>query len=938
MQLHSIRLKGIGPFTKEIVVQFDGLGKLVAIIGENGAGKTVLLEAGFPGPIFRKTPTRDTLIKLATSRQSYAENSVSVNGSRYTLRHILDSVSRKSEALVVNEAGQPLLPSGKLPEFDRWVQDNFPPPEVFFSSIFAAQAFTGFLGLSKSDRKAVLNRVLGIEIYESLSQEARDRASAARSRLGEVEARISELGERAKLDEAKEAVGKQAEINITLRETVAAAKSRLETLRAEVKTAEAECTRIDGQLRERATLAELIEKETAALAEVEERLTNWAKLLEQSDEIKAAAKRSPELRNLETEIARWRSIHEKRGTEWADLNETQTKIDETNAILGDAKKIRAAKKRLVELEKDKEATRKTITSLEEKENRLSTEAMRLTGAAQIADNSRQSLVEQIEKIEPTLARLLKNLAEAEADLPGAKDNLAKAQKEYDQLAAEADRLNALTLSTSQDQVQLLHAGHKEITGLNPTRTLDDAISISSGVLSQYDESEKLAKELPGQRDNAGGLRAESEIRLGIRRQTVKDIEETLKLRPQIQEAQQTLATLQEKLVEVEKEIEQLGKSIEAQGVKQEAAKQETTRARGVLDTVTTEYAQVKEIADKGETLASAETLLTQLNALKERHQNAILNYEIDLADIEKTLGLNRKQETIDPDGFDRLTVEKTSVDALAEYAERLTQSEARTAELKNTKEAHARKIADLTKQREAIPEETKPMIPPTIIEERELETAEQTLRDGEAAQLLLRAKVEEAEQVSDRVRVLQREREHFTEAVADETLMAHSYGRDGLQALEIDAAGPELSGTINKLLRTCFGSRFTVTIETTRMSADQKRQLEGCEVVVIDNEKGRIASGESLSGGQKVIVGEAISLALTKLACDRNGITNPTLVRDESGAALSPMYAPKYIGMLRLAMDMIGSPQCLFVSHDPDVQELADSAIHINNDGTVTVN
>jgi DNA repair exonuclease SbcCD ATPase subunit len=77
------------------------------------------------------------------------------------------------------------------------------------------------------------------------------------------------------------------------------------------------------------------------------------------------------------------------------------------------------------------------------------------------------------------------------------------------------------------------------------------------------------------------------------------------------------------------------------------------------------------------------------------------------------------------------------------------------------------------------------------------------------------------------------------------------------------------------------------------------------------------------------MIGEALSLALSMLACRRAGLDRPTLVRDESGAALDPENARVYVAMLRRAAQLVGADKVLFVSHDPAVQALADSRIEV---------
>jgi ABC-type thiamine transport system ATPase subunit len=114
-----------------------------------------------------------------------------------------------------------------------------------------------------------------------------------------------------------------------------------------------------------------------------------------------------------------------------------------------------------------------------------------------------------------------------------------------------------------------------------------------------------------------------------------------------------------------------------------------------------------------------------------------------------------------------------------------------------------------------------------------------------------------------------------------------------------------------------------------RLAADGKRQLEGCDVMVLDTVGGREAEGSTFSGGERVMIGEALSLALSMLACRRAGLERPTLVRDESGAALDPENARVYVAMLRRAAELVGADKVLFVSHDPEVQALADARIEV---------
>jgi exonuclease SbcC len=212
---------------------------------------------------------------------------------------------------------------------------------------------------------------------------------------------------------------------------------------------------------------------------------------------------------------------------------------------------------------------------------------------------------------------------------------------------------------------------------------------------------------------------------------------------------------------------------------------------------------------------------------------------------------------------------------------------------------------------------------------RAVTDAERIAREAASALAVAEQRLEAATAGAERLVGLERDRDAAGAELADWTRLALDLGRDGLQAAEIDAAGPELTELVNDLLHTCHGPRFTVRVETQRASADGKRVLEGCDVVVLDTVGGREAQGETFSGGERVIIGEALSLALSMLACRRAGLEGVTLVRDESGAALDPENARTYVAMLRRAAELVRADKVLFVSHSPEVVEMADSRIEV---------
>jgi len=179
---------------------------------------------------------------------------------------------------------------------------------------------------------------------------------------------------------------------------------------------------------------------------------------------------------------------------------------------------------------------------------------------------------------------------------------------------------------------------------------------------------------------------------------------------------------------------------------------------------------------------------------------------------------------------------------------------------------------------------------------------------------------------------LEARRGPLEEELADWTFLGQSLGRDGLQAALIDAAGPELTELVNDLLHSCVGPRWSVEVRTTRPKASGKGEREVLDLIVVDTVEGREGEIATYSGGEGVILGEAVALALSTLARRTAGNDEgATIVRDESGAALDPQRAEQWVAMVRRAAELVGASKVLVVTHNTRAAQLCDSEILVAN-------
>lgn len=829
MRFASIAVHNLGPFA-DVALDLSAVqGPIVAVTGENGAGKSTLLELLAAG-LYRTTPTRGKLSDLATGRDSYLEVRA-VNGAAYTIRHQVDAASRKGESLVLDADGSPVLPSGKVAEFDRWAAQHLPSPEVFYSSTFSAQGSGGFLEAKPGDRKAILLRALDLERLEVLAEKAREHEREARQALAVVQARLED--ERARgldVEEAEQNLGFAVFKASKADAALAAAKTELERAEAGAREAEEARKAAAAYSAERARLEAKRVALTERIEDLKRRIDNNRKVLDDAEAIRGAV---VELETLRAELETLRSKHgdatrDYQGWASAALDWRQRSNDAGMRAASARARIAAVQKRL----DDTAAIEAAVADLE-----------RLRDAVGVA------AAKHLEAKEAHEALMGQRVAGAEERIGGLRGGLKTCSNWRDDCHSYDDDM-----------------GH-------PRRTFgdedwDQMESHAFEVLRADDDVVAQAKSLPDQINAASRAQADAFMALERERRALEACERLASRAPDLDLAHQDLAAARRDLEAAEADRD----AAIARGEDAEMRTGEAERERGRL------HALVQQ--------GDARLRDVERVALRATH------LETAQARIEEL--------------WPQLGSAVTEADAV----------EAAIAALGSPPEV--------------------PQAPDLDAFGLVFRQAESVARDAHAAPPVREHALQQARESAERVVQLEADRAVMEAELADWTKLAADLGRNGLQAMEVDSVGVELTELTNDLLRTCVGPRWTVSIETQRNSADGKKVIEGCDVQMIDTEKGRVGSAESLSGGERVLVGEAVSLALSMLACRRAGVEGPTLIRDETGAALSQANGPRYVAMLRRAADIVGASQVLFVSHSVDVQELADARIVID-DGKVEV-
>ena len=101
---------------------------------------------------------------------------------------------------------------------------------------------------------------------------------------------------------------------------------------------------------------------------------------------------------------------------------------------------------------------------------------------------------------------------------------------------------------------------------------------------------------------------------------------------------------------------------------------------------------------------------------------------------------------------------------------------------------------------------------------------------------------------------------------------------------------------------------------------------------MLDNARGGdVRDIADLSGGEQVIVDEALKNALCIYMNQRASMPMRTCWRDETTGPLDVDNAPRYIQMLRRVQELAGFHHILFVSHNAECAAMADAQISVHD-------
>jgi exonuclease SbcC len=247
------------------------------------------------------------------------------------------------------------------------------------------------------------------------------------------------------------------------------------------------------------------------------------------------------------------------------------------------------------------------------------------------------------------------------------------------------------------------------------------------------------------------------------------------------------------------------------------------------------------------------------------------------------------------------------------------QHQVRVEELAHQKGAHSEAVASLASAQAQAPD---------------LGAAEKDLRTIQESENRLRLEVGAARQkvlvledLKERRAVIETQRAELLEQVRQYKLLERAFGKDGVPALLIEQALPQIESKANEILERLSQGDMSVRFITQARYKDSRREdlRETLDIQISDNAGTR--DYEMFSGGEAFRINFAIRLALSEILTQRAGARLQTLVIDEGFGSQDALGRQRLIEAINLVRSDFA--KILVITHINELKESFPNRIEV---------
>ena len=799
-----------------------------------------------------------------------------------------------------------------------------------------------FTRCKASQRKALLSDILGLSHYDDLSSLAREHAremdielATARAKRDDIaqtiEKRDEFVAQRDGVNAQLQACNNELENAENRRESLRKIRTQRERHEAEREALQKDISRIESDIREQQTTCEKAQQDVAAYREI---LDRRAEITNAAEKYRALQKEDADLQTklhtlrplekrageLDQKIADQRHEVERRLGEWQiRIGDSERTLRETEALLSDRQTIQT---QLEALHKARQQDREWE---EMRENRERVER-------NIRDLERQidSAIENI-KVEinthihhkqqtDVLVAAIETRRETRQSLRAQAEEIQSLEAKRDEIRNRGSALK-IQIENNDERLDTLHQTREDIDQQQQVlqNVRDASCPLCGSELDQTHREEvgaKLSKQLREQQTQITQLESDIQKAEAEREQHRHRYQEIKNQLAQREGIAQRLAEAEAALKEAENAV-QIRETLSAEINALEARLREQTQnspdaralsqARSELEKLTYNPAEHRTLREKLKELDAVEAQNAQLQLAAEqrekvlvelpefREKRALAQQWLDEAKYAPNERAEREQVlqrihtlNYNAEHHQRISQQLAALqDAPTQY-ERLQVAERDLENSQTQFDTAKKRLTELTEHSEQARQRLTEI-------DAAINSAESTLEEANALEKNIAQMRAQRDGLLQQNAALQSQIEHCDALSAEQNAVEEkikscerdiriyrelttAFGKDGIQALIIEQAIPEIEEEANRILARLTDNRTQIALESLRdlKTGGTRETLD----IKISDELGE-RSYELYSGGEAFRIDFSIRIALSKLLSRRTGTRLRTLVIDE---------------------------------------------------------
>ena len=336
-------------------------------------------------------------------------------------------------------------------------------------------------------------------------------------------------------------------------------------------------------------------------------------------------------------------------------------------------------------------------------------------------------------------------------------------------------------------------------------------------------------------------------------------------------------------------------------------------------------------------LSDIETTITKLQSEQTDTMSEIekVNGEIEKLDIDTTRGTLRtlnqqysdisfKIQTLDDFMSSIDIVEITNILTNTESA--LSKEEDYLNELQNKQVSLKEKISDYESKLANLPTDYSDKVARL---KRGIDYVKSELVRLETESDMAQKELDKLKDYEAQVNLIKEQETKIISDMNDYEIIQKAFGNNGIQALELDSAAPEIADIANSILSETYSDRFTVSFDTQRVTKDKKKVIDDFIINVFDSDSGRLKRLDLISSGEGALINQVLYYAFSVIRARRTGFCFRTRFLDEADGSLDSDARVVYLKMIESAHRHCNAKQTILITHSAEIKDLVEQKIEL---------